>query len=68
MVGSELLGAQHRVDQVRKRRDAQQQEEQHHDCTYTRSQNVTKASIAANDASPSITIPSASTMFLLRSP
>ena len=36
---SELLRPQHRVDQVHERGDAQDQRQQRHDVTYTRSQS-----------------------------
>jgi hypothetical protein len=55
---SELFGAQHRVDEIHERRDAQYQRQQGHDVTYTRSHNATKPSIAANAANPSPIIPS----------
>ena len=57
MGASELLRPQHRVHEVHERGDAQQQRQQSHDVTYTRSQSMTKPTIAANVASPSTTIP-----------
>ena len=54
------LGPQHRVHQVHERRDAQDQRQHGHGVTYTRSQSVTKPSIAANVASPRTTIANAS--------
>jgi hypothetical protein len=55
---SELFRPQHRVHEVYERRDAQQQRNQCHDVTYTRSQSVMNASIEANAANPRTIIPS----------
>jgi hypothetical protein len=54
---SELLRPQHRVHEGREGRSAQQQRKQGHDFTYVRSHRLTKASIAADVASPSTIIP-----------
>jgi hypothetical protein len=60
MTASEPLGAEHRVQKVRKRGDAQDQRQERHRGTYTRSHKTTKPTIAANVANPRITIPTVS--------
>ena len=52
MAASELFRAQHRVHEVHERGDAQQQRQQSHGVTYTRSHSATKPSIAANVDEP----------------
>jgi len=55
---SEPLGPQHRVHEIHERGNAEQQREEGHRLAYTRSQNATNPSIAANVARPRTTIPS----------
>ena len=57
MGASEFFRAQHGVQEVRERCGTQNEREQSHLVTYTWSQNVTNASMAANAASPRTTIP-----------
>jgi hypothetical protein len=60
MAASELLRPHHGVDEVDEGGNTQQQRQQSHDITYTRSHSVTKPSIAANAANPRTIIPIAS--------
>jgi hypothetical protein len=57
MKTSELFRPQHRVNEVHERGDAQQQRQEGHDVTYTRSQSATKPSIATNATTPRTIMP-----------
>jgi hypothetical protein len=57
MTALEFLRTQHRVHQIHERADAQDQRQQRHDVTYTRSQSVTKPIIATKVTRPKTTIP-----------
>jgi hypothetical protein len=53
MCTSELLGAEHGVDEVHERRDGKQQRQHRHGNTYTPSQTSMNPSMAAKVARPS---------------
>jgi hypothetical protein len=60
MAASEAFGTEHRVDEIRERRDTENQRQHGHDVTYMRSHNAMKPTIAANVTTPRITIASES--------
>jgi hypothetical protein len=62
ITGSEPFRPQHGVDQVGECGDAENQRNESHIVTYTRSHSLTKPSIAAKVASASRIIPKASTL------